>query len=330
MMNVKEYASDVARSVDEILKLCKKLGIEATEDTELSEDEIVLLDNELVNIEEEEPVNEEFMEKVELEDKAEELAQEARWMQSSEKPKKKAKQPVKNENNKKFLKEKKSLYKHREKLMTNDSQSDVVYYKSGMTVSDLAHSLNVTSTELIKKLIGLGIMATLNNAIEYDVAEVLVLDYGKTLKKEETADIANFEEYEIVDDEKDLIKRPPVVTIMGHVDHGKTSLLDYIRKTNVAGGEAGGITQAIGAYQITYHGEKITFIDTPGHEAFTAMRARGAQVTDIVVIIVAADDGVMPQTKEALDHAKAAGVPILEAINKMDNPGANPARELPQ
>lgn len=330
MMNVKEYASDVVRSVDEILKLCKKLGIEATEDTELSEDEIVLLDNELVNIEEEEPVNEEFMEKVELEDKAEELAQEARWMQSSEKPKKKAKQPVKNENNKKFLKEKKSLYKHREKLMTNDSQSDVVYYKSGMTVSDLAHSLNVTSTELIKKLIGLGIMATLNNAIEYDVAEVLVLDYGKTLKKEETADIANFEEYEIVDDEKDLIKRPPVVTIMGHVDHGKTSLLDYIRKTNVAGGEAGGITQAIGAYQITYHGEKITFIDTPGHEAFTAMRARGAQVTDIVVIIVAADDGVMPQTKEAIDHAKAAGVPILVAINKMDKPGANPDRVLTQ
>ena len=330
MMNVKEYASDVARSVDEILKLCKKLGIEATEDTELSEDEIVLLDNELVSIEEEEPVNEEFMEKVELEDKAEELAQEARWMQSSEKPKKKAKQPVKNENNKKFLKEKKSLYKHREKLMTNDSQSDVVYYKSGMTVSDLAHSLNVTSTELIKKLIGLGIMATLNNAIEYDVAEVLVLDYGKTLKKEETADIANFEEYEIVDDEKDLIKRPPVVTIMGHVDHGKTSLLDYIRKTNVAGGEAGGITQAIGAYQITYHGEKITFIDTPGHEAFTAMRARGAQVTDIVVIIVAADDGVMPQTKEAIDHAKAAGVPILVAINKMDKPGANPDRVLTQ
>ena len=330
MMNVKENASDVARSVDEILKLCKKLGIEATEDTELSEDEIVLLDNELVNIEEEEPVNEEFMEKVELEDKAEELAQEARWMQSSEKPKKKAKQPVKNENNKKFLKEKKSLYKHREKLMTNDSQSDVVYYKSGMTVSDLAHSLNVTSTELIKKLIGLGIMATLNNAIEYDVAEVLVLDYGKTLKKEETADIANFEEYEIVDDEKDLIKRPPVVTIMGHVDHGKTSLLDYIRKTNVAGGEAGGITQAIGAYQITYHGEKITFIDTPGHEAFTAMRARGAQVTDIVVIIVAADDGVMPQTKEAIDHAKAAGVPILVAINKMDKPGANPDRVLTQ
>ena len=197
-----------------------------------------------------------------------------------------------------------------------------------MSVSEFANVLGKNVAEIIKKLMGLGKIMNLNAMIDFETAEILALEYGKTLKKDTTRDETNFEELEIIDDEKDLLERPPVITIMGHVDHGKTSLLDAIRKTNVVSGEAGGITQHIGAYQINYNGKAITFIDTPGHAAFTEMRARGASITDIVIIIVAADDGVMPQTREAIDHAKAAGVPIVVAVNKIDKPEANPDRVL--
>ncbi|MBE6147619.1 MAG: translation initiation factor IF-2 [Firmicutes bacterium] len=331
-MSVLEYALDVNKTVSEIIELCEKLDIKVQNADELlSQDDIILLDNELQDMEDYvvEDIEESQIDSDEFFEKVESLAANTKFVSEKQKKKGKVKQN-KTENNESFLKGKKEIYKHREKLQTNDVQVDenVILYKENMTVSELAESLEVTPSELIKKLMGLGIMTTVNNSVAFDIAEILVLEYNKVLKKEETADISNFEKYEIIDDEKDLLERPPVVTIMGHVDHGKTSLLDAIRKTNVVSGEAGGITQAIGAYQVECNEKKITFIDTPGHEAFTEMRARGASVTDIVIIIVAADDGVMPQTKEAIDHAKAANAPIIVAINKIDKPDANPDRVL--
>jgi translation initiation factor IF-2 len=205
-----------------------------------------------------------------------------------------------------------------------DNTPKKVIVRGSMTVGELAKLLHKDVSEVIKKLFLNGIMATINQELDLDTVQLLVSDYGVEIEVKIAVDDTNFETFEEIDEDVNLIERPPVVTIMGHVDHGKTTLLDAIRHTNVTEGEAGGITQHIGAYQVETNGKKITFLDTPGHEAFTSMRARGAQVTDITIIVVAADDGVMPQTVEAINHAKAANVPIIVAVNKIDKPDANP------
>ena len=202
----------------------------------------------------------------------------------------------------------------------------VLYYEDGMTVAKIADGLGKQVGEIVKKLVMLGYFASASDVLERDVVEIIADDCGFELKNQINTDITKFEEIEIVDNEEDLVERPAIVTIMGHVDHGKTTLLDTIRNSKITAGEAGGITQHIGAYQVKKNGKLITFIDTPGHAAFTEMRARGANITDIVILVVAADDGVMPQTIEAIEHAKAAKVPIIVAVNKMDKPSANPER----
>lgn len=209
----------------------------------------------------------------------------------------------------------------REKI---DNTPKKIIVRGTMTVGEAAKLLHKDASEVIKKLMLLGVMATINQELDIDTILLLAGDFGVEVEVKIPVEEDRFETIEEVDDEADLKERPPVVTIMGHVDHGKTTLLDAIRSTNVSSGEAGGITQHIGAYQVEINGKKITFLDTPGHEAFTAMRARGAQLTDITIIVVAADDGVMPQTVEAINHAKAAGLPIIVAVNKVDKPEANP------
>ncbi len=207
---------------------------------------------------------------------------------------------------------------------SKDKTPNVIYFTPNMTVAALSEALNQPLNDIIKKAMGLGIMASQNQVIDRETVELIALEFNAKVEDEVITDTTRFEEMEDEDDEADLQFRPPVVTIMGHVDHGKTTLLDTIRNARVTEGEAGGITQHIGAYQYIKNGKAITFIDTPGHAAFTEMRARGANATDITVLVVAADDGVMPQTREAIDHAKSAGVPIIVAVNKMDVPGANP------
>ncbi len=328
-MTVKEYAESVSMSVAEILKKCESLGIDVkTKDDELSDDDVINLDfaTNLISSDSESTYEEEDS----IDEIVEELVAGTNvHTMNPETKKQKLKKKSEIESSKsEYLNKRKEMYKHKGKLMNNQVQEDIVLYKSDMTVASLAEALNISGTDIIKKLMGLGLMVSLNQTIDFENAEIISLDYGKTLKKEETQDVANFEEFEVNDNENDLTLRPAVVTIMGHVDHGKTTLLDYIRNSKVVDKEFGGITQHIGAYQITHNGEKITFIDTPGHAAFTEMRARGASVTDIVIIIVAADDGVMPQTKEAIDHAKSAGVPIIVAVNKIDKPNKNVERVM--
>ena len=345
MMSVLEYANDIGKDVGFVLGLCSRLGIEASSDNDmLSDDDIILLDNETMN-EEYDDISDAGVEldiRDSYEDELKEVDTSAMVKanynskmnsdfkgngKSSQKGNSNRNIQKRNVQKKKdnFQKQRKEMYKHKEKLKSNreENMDKFLLFEEGNTVSDIASYLKVTPADIIKKLMMMGKMVNINTSIDFDTAEIIALEYGLDVKRKESMDETHFEDLEIIDNDDDLVERPPVVTIMGHVDHGKTTLLDAIRKTNVAEGEAGGITQATYAYQITHNDKRITFIDTPGHAAFTEMRARGASITDIIIIIVAADDGVMPQTVEVIDHAKAANVPIIVAINKIDKPSAN-------
>ncbi|QXM06104.1 translation initiation factor IF-2 [Crassaminicella indica] len=230
----------------------------------------------------------------------------------------------KKKTNKKGSKNKKT--KEASKIEEKEHDQEAIMIPETIVVQEFANKIGKSVSEIITKLIGLGVFASANQNIDYDVAASIALDFGMAVQKEEEKEEDEFGIEEIPDRPEDLKERPPVITVMGHVDHGKTSLLDAIRNTNVTSREAGGITQHIGASEVEVNGKRIVFLDTPGHEAFTSMRARGASITDIAILVVAADDGVMPQTKEAISHAKAAGVPIIVALNKIDRPNANPDR----
>ena len=326
-MTVKEYAQSVSLSVAEILKKCEDLGIDVKNAEDLlTDDDVINLDfaTNLISTDSESTYEEE--------DSMDEIVEDlvagtnVHTMDPETKKQKLKKRSELESSKSEYFNKRKEMYKHKEKLMNNQVDDNIVLYKNDMTVADLASALNISGTDIIKKLMSLGVMATINQPIDADTAQIVVEEFGHKVKRVADSDV----EQGLTgpkDTEDELMPRPPVVTVMGHVDHGKTSLLDALRETNVASHEAGGITQHIGAYQIEVAGgKKITFIDTPGHEAFSEMRARGAKVTDIVVLVVAANDGIMPQTIEAIRHAQAAEVPIVVAINKIDLPGADPMK----
>ncbi|CAM3975130.1 MULTISPECIES: translation initiation factor IF-2 [Bacillus] len=307
-IRVHEYAKQHNISSKDLMTKLKEMNIEVSNHMTMLEDEVVnKLDNAYQT--EKPSVADEF----EVEEKV------VRSKKNSNKKKKKGKG---NED------KRQDNFAGRQQTQTVETP-DKITFSGSLTVGELAKKLSKEPSEIIKKLFMLGIMATINQDLDKDTIELIATDYGIEVEEEVVVSETEFETFiDEQDDEENLKERPAVVTIMGHVDHGKTTLLDSIRNSKVTAGEAGGITQHIGAYQVEVNDKKITFLDTPGHAAFTTMRARGAQVTDITILVVAADDGVMPQTVEAISHAKAAGVPIIVAVNKMDKPAANPDRVM--